>query len=121
MKTLPPCESAVTTFLKSPDDNVARELVALANTLGGDLYVGVDPAGRVAGVPELDRAEMRILPQRRIPSKRQPRRDSFSDIQSAGLPPVNGAGQALQKPITRPCGHQDSNARAIRLRRRPCS
>lgn len=92
MKTLPPCESAVTTFLKSPDDNVARELVALANTLGGDLYVGVDPAGRVAGVPELDRAEMRILPQRRIPSKRQPRRDSFSDIQSAGLPPCERGG-----------------------------
>lgn len=61
MKPLPRCESHVTTFLKNPDDRVARELVALANTLGGDLYVGVDRDGTVTGVSEPEHAESEII------------------------------------------------------------
>lgn len=61
MKPIPPFESAVSTFLKNPDDRVARELVALANTLGGDLYVGVNRDGTVTGVSDPDRAENEIV------------------------------------------------------------
>ena len=61
MKPIPPCESTVSTFLKNPDDRVARELVAFANTLGGDLYVGVNWDGTVSGVPALERAKAMII------------------------------------------------------------
>lgn len=61
MKPIPPCESVITTFLKNPDDRVARELVAFANTLGGYLYVGVNWDGTVTGVSDPERVKTEII------------------------------------------------------------
>ena len=60
MTSLPPCPSAVATFLTNPD-GAAKEITALANTLGGVLYIGVDRSGTVTGVDDPRRLEAQML------------------------------------------------------------
>lgn len=60
MTSLSPCPSAVATFLTNPDA-VAKEITALANTLGGVLYIGVDRSGTVTGVDDPHRLEAQML------------------------------------------------------------
>ena len=60
MTSLPPCPSAVATFLTDPDA-AAKEITALANTLGGVLYIGVDRSGTVTGVDDPRRLEAQLL------------------------------------------------------------
>ena len=60
MTSLPPCPSAVATFLTNPDA-AAKEITALANTLGGVLYIGVDRSGTVTGVDDPRRLEAQLL------------------------------------------------------------
>lgn len=60
MTSLPPCPSAVATFLTDPDA-ATKEITALANTLGGVLYIGVDRSGTVTGVDDPHRLEEQML------------------------------------------------------------
>ncbi len=61
MNSIPPCESNLVQFKRSWSDNIRNELVAFANTLGGDLYIGIDDSGTLVGVDEPDRLEERVI------------------------------------------------------------
>lgn len=58
---LPPHESVTTEFKREWTDNIKKEIVAFANTLGGDLFIGVDDDGELVGVDNPDRLEERII------------------------------------------------------------
>lgn len=45
MSKIPPCESEIVEFKRNWTEDIKKELVAFANTLGGDLYIGVGDAG----------------------------------------------------------------------------
>lgn len=61
MLFLPSHESVTTEFKREWTDNIKKEIVAFANTLGGDLFIGVDDDGTLVGVDNPDRLEERII------------------------------------------------------------
>lgn len=73
MLFLPSHESVTTEFKREWTDNIKKEIVAFANTLGGDLFIGVDDDGTLVGVDNPDRLEERIISTARdnIPSLRR--------------------------------------------------
>lgn len=61
MSKIPPCESEIVEFKRNWTENIKKELVAFANTLGGDLYIGVGDAGEIVGVDQPDRTAERVI------------------------------------------------------------
>lgn len=64
MSPIPACESLTVAFLREcPSDNACllQTLVALANTAGGDLYLGVDNDGTVIGLTDPSAVEALLI------------------------------------------------------------
>lgn len=66
MLTMPRAEGLVVAFssdwnAKDEGYSVIRDVAALANTVGGDLYVGIGRDGHVVGVDDPDRLEQCVL------------------------------------------------------------
>ena len=66
MLTMPRAKGLVVAFssdwnAKDEGYSVIRDVAALANTVGGDLYVGIGRDGHVVGVDDPDRLEQCVL------------------------------------------------------------
>lgn len=50
MSLIPPAETTLVEFKTQWSNSIKKEIIAFANTLGGDLYIGVDDDGNVVGI-----------------------------------------------------------------------
>ncbi len=50
MALIPPAETTIVEFKTQWSSSIRKEIIAFANTLGGDLYIGVDDDGNVVGI-----------------------------------------------------------------------
>ena len=61
MDAIPPVESTIVEFKSDWSDSIKKELIAFANTFGGDLYVGVSDNGSPIGLNNPTKLQERIV------------------------------------------------------------